>query len=80
MITNHDYPERAEADFGETIRFNPIMQEIRRNEEVQKLRAEYGKKLVEAIERLDQAGKEITDRTVLLPIVEEFKKKLSKIK
>lgn len=63
----------------EQTHFPLFMDEIRKNEAIQKLRGEYGKKLVEAIERLDQAGLNIADRSVLLPIVEEFKLKLSKI-
>ena len=57
-----------------------FMDEIRKNEAIMKLRGEYGKKLVEAIEKQDQAGLDIADRNVLLPIVEEYRDKLSKIK
>lgn len=64
----------------EQTHFPLFMDEIRKNEAIQKLRGEYGKKLVEAIERQDQAGLNIADRSVLLPIVEEYRLKLSKIK
>lgn len=78
----NEYGDRAEADFWlwEQVHFPLFMDEIRKNEAIMKLRAEYGKKLVEAIEKQDQAGLDIADRNVLLPIVEEYREKLSKIK
>lgn len=68
------------AELGEHVHFSLFTDEIRKNEAITRLRLEYGRKLVEAIERQDQAGLDIADRNVLLPIVEEYRDKLSKIK
>lgn len=79
MSNNWDEQGLAE-NLWEQTHFPLFMDEIRKNEAITRLRAEYGKKLVEAIEKQDQAGLDIADRNVLLPIVAEFKDKLSKIK
>lgn len=79
MITNWDNQWNTE-NLWEQTHFPLFMDEIRKNEAITKLRAEYGKKLVEVIDRQDVAWLPITDRNVLLPIVEEYKLKLSKIK
>ena len=79
MINNWDEQGFTE-NLWEQTHFPLFMDEIRKNEAIMKLRGEYWKLLVEAIERQDQAGLNIADRNVLLPIVEEYRDKLSKIK
>ena len=65
----------SNAELAEHTHLPWFMDEIRKNEAIMKLRSEYWKKLIEATEKSDN----IPDASVLLPIVEEYKEKLSKL-